>query len=131
MDGSSVNCWPKASFLVHAEASPGSLSYGNTVKKRADIAFAYEHDVTSFTTDSAADLEHIARYAPGAEVFCRLLIEPGGSATPFGRKFGCDQRMAGDLLSRAAELGLRCRGVSFHVGSQQTDPNAWNDSSGA
>jgi ornithine decarboxylase len=106
-------------------AAPESLSYGNTIKKAADIAFAHERGVSLFTTDSAGDLANIARYAPGAGVFCRVMVAPPGAATPFGRKFGCDERMAGDLLLRAAELGLRCRGVSFHVGSQQTDPNAW------
>lgn len=106
-------------------AAPGSLSYGNTIKKAADVAFAHRHGVSLFTTDSAGDLENIARHAPGAGVFCRVLVEPAGAATPFGRKFGCAEAMAGDLLLRAAELGLRPRGVSFHVGSQQTDPDAW------
>ncbi len=106
-------------------ARPEALSYGNTIKKAADIAFAHEHGVTLFTTDSAGDLHHIARHAPGARVFCRVLVEPAGSATPFGRKFGCDEAMAGELLRHTADLGLRPYGVSFHVGSQQTDPYAW------
>ncbi|HVV25233.1 MAG TPA: type III PLP-dependent enzyme [Pseudonocardiaceae bacterium] len=112
-------------LCLAAGAAPESLSYGNTIKKAADIAFAHERGVALFTTDSIGDLEHIAGHAPGSGVFCRVLVEPAGSATPFGRKFGCDEEMAGDLLLRAAELGLRPRGVSFHVGSQQTDPNAW------
>jgi ornithine decarboxylase len=33
--------------------------------------------------------------------------------------------MACELLLRASEFGLRAHGVSFHVGSQQTDPYAW------
>jgi ornithine decarboxylase len=33
--------------------------------------------------------------------------------------------MASDLLVRARALGLRPYGVSFHVGSQQTDPGQW------
>jgi len=34
--------------------------------------------------------------------------------------------MAADLLVAAYQLGLRPAGVSFHVGSQQTDPQAWS-----
>jgi ornithine decarboxylase len=105
--------------------SPDALSYGNTVKKAADIAFAHEHGVALFTTDSIGDVENIARNAPGASVFCRVLVDNHGAATPFGRKFGCVEEMAGDVLCHAADLGLRPRGVSFHVGSQQTDPMAW------
>jgi ornithine decarboxylase len=110
--------------LAHG-ARPESLSYGNTIKKARDIAFAHARGVSLFTTDSAGDLAHIARHAPGARVFCRVLVEPAGAATPFGRKFGCDEEMAGTLLLQARELGLRPYGVSFHVGSQQTDPHAW------
>jgi ornithine decarboxylase len=33
--------------------------------------------------------------------------------------------MALYLLRRGVQLGLRARGVSFHVGSQQTDPRQW------
>ncbi|HEY3749157.1 MAG TPA: type III PLP-dependent enzyme [Pseudonocardiaceae bacterium] len=106
-------------------ADPATLSYGSTIKKAADIAFAHEHGVSLFTTDSIGDVEHIAAHAPGAGVCCRVVVNPPGAATPLGRKFGCAEDMAGDLLTRAAELGLRSRGVSFHVGSQQTDPAAW------
>jgi ornithine decarboxylase len=106
-------------------ATPESLSYGNTIKKARDVAFAHRHGVRLFTTDSIGDLDNIAAHAPGAGVFCRVLVQPPGAATPFGRKFGCAEDMAGDLLLRAGELGLRAQGVSFHVGSQQTDPDAW------
>ncbi len=34
--------------------------------------------------------------------------------------------MAADLLVSAKEMGLRPLGVSFHVGSQQTDPQRWS-----
>lgn len=106
-------------------ADPAALSYGNTIKKAADVAYAHGRGVTLFTTDSENDLDSIARNAPGATVCCRVLVGPPGSATPFGRKFGCSEDLAGDLLLRAADLGLRPGGVSFHVGSQHTDPGAW------
>jgi ornithine decarboxylase len=107
-------------------ADPAALSYGNTIKKAADIAFAHASGVRRFTTDSHEDLRAIAANAPGAEVFCRILVLPSScSATPFGRKFGCDPAMALDILRAAPRLGLRAAGVAFHVGSQQTDPGAW------
>jgi ornithine decarboxylase len=108
-----------------AGADPALLSYGNTIKKAADIAFAHRAGVRVFTTDSEGDLAALAEHAPGAAVYCRVLVQPPGSATPFGRKFGCSPELAADLLRRAPGLGLRPRGVSFHVGSQMTDPTAW------
>ncbi|GAB3285547.1 type III PLP-dependent enzyme [Parasphingorhabdus pacifica] len=106
-------------------ADAGSLSYGNTIKKRSDVARAYERGVRLFATDSEADLTNIAEVAPGSRVFCRILVDNKGSRTPFGRKFGCPPETAVQLLERADALGLEAYGVSFHIGSQQLDPTAW------
>ncbi|MEG9516863.1 type III PLP-dependent enzyme [Saccharopolyspora indica] len=106
-------------------AAPESISYGNTIKKRRDVARAYEQGVRLFATDSAADLANIAEVAPGSQVFCRVLVDNTGSRTPFGRKFGCLPETAVELLVRARDLGLDAFGVSFHIGSQQLEPEAW------
>jgi ornithine decarboxylase len=103
----------------------GQLSFGNTIKRERDIAAAWAKGVSLFAFDSAAELEKLARSAPGARVFCRLLVENKGAEWPLTRKFGCDAHMAADLLVAAKQLGLHPFGVSFHVGSQQTDPQRW------
>jgi ornithine decarboxylase len=106
-------------------AAAESISYGNTIKKCADIAYAYARGVRLFATDSEPDLDNIAAMAPGSRVFCRILVDNKGSRTPFGRKFGCPPETAVHLLRRARDLGLDPYGVSFHIGSQQIDPGAW------
>jgi ornithine decarboxylase len=50
-----------------------------------------------------------------------------GSDWPLSRKYGCSTGEAVAILRKAAELGLRAEGISFHVGSQQRDPEAWAD----
>jgi len=104
----------------------GRLSFGNTIKREDAIADAQKDGINLFAFDSAAELEKLARRVPGAQVFCRLLIENKGAEWPLTRKFGCEAHMAADLLVEARQLGLRPIGVSFHVGSQQTDPQAWS-----
>jgi ornithine decarboxylase len=113
---------------LDAGADPALISYGNTIKKAADIRFASDHGVREFTVDSASDLADLARIAPGARVFCRVLVPTTttGAATPFGRKFGCNPETAARLLVRAAQDGLDPVGVAFHVGSQHVDPSAWD-----
>ena len=54
-----------------------------------------------------------------------------GAEWPLSRKFGCTPEMAVELLRRARELGLDPYGVSFHVGSQQTDLGQWDGAVGA
>ncbi|NWG46772.1 MAG: type III PLP-dependent enzyme [Alphaproteobacteria bacterium] len=106
------------------------LSYGNTIKKERDIAYAYTHGVRLFAFDSEAELEKLARSAPGARVFCRVLVDNSGADWPLSRKFGCDPEMARSLLLRAQALGLEPYGVAFHVGSQQTVLERWNSALG-
>jgi len=101
--------------------SPERLSFGNTIKKERDIAEAYAKGVRMFAFDSDAELEKIARVAPGSKVYCRVLMECEGAEWPLSRKFGCEPDMAADLLVRARDMGLDPYGVSFHVGYQQTD----------
>lgn len=108
-----------------AGAAPDRLSWGNPVKKRGDVRAATAAGVTRFTTDAAADVDLVAREAPGADVCVRLAVGDAGAATPFGGKFGVPVDEAVTLLRRARAAGLRPSGIGFHVGSQQGDAAAW------
>ena len=105
---------------------PERISYGNTIKKERDVARAYELGIRLFAVDCVEEVEKVARAAPGSRVFCRVLTDGEGAEWPLSRKFGCVPAMAVDVLRHAAGLGLDAYGVSFHVGSQQTDLDAWD-----
>jgi len=104
---------------------PERLSYGNTVKKEADIAYAWGCGIRTFAADSAAELDKLVRQAPESTVYIRIDTDGAGADWPLSRKFGCDAATARDLLCRAARADLAV-GVSFHVGSQQRDATAWD-----
>jgi len=106
--------------------SPQRLSFGHTVKKASAIAQADAAGIDLFSCDSIGELKKIARHAPRARVMVRLATDGAHADWPLSRKFGCDAVMARDLLLEARRLGLSPYGVSFHVGSQQTDPGQWN-----
>jgi ornithine decarboxylase len=108
-----------------AGARPAAMSWGNPVKKASDVRAARAAGVHRFTTDSPADVDLLAREAPGARVCVRLAVGDDGSATPFAGKFGATEDEAVALLARAADAGLRAEGIGFHVGSQQRDTTAW------
>jgi ornithine decarboxylase len=118
-------------LCLAAGAPAERLSFGNTIKKERDIAYAYERGVRLFAFDSDAELDKLAVAAPGASVFCRILTDGQGADWPLSRKFGCTPSMAAALLLRAKERGLDPCGVSFHVGSQQTALGAWDKAVGA
>ncbi|MBL8699073.1 MAG: type III PLP-dependent enzyme [Alphaproteobacteria bacterium] len=113
-------------MVLAAGGSADKISYGNTIKKKSDIAAAHARGVRLFAFDSQAELDKIAEAAPGGRVFCRILTSGVGADWPLSRKFGCEVEMARDLLIEAAKRGVVPHGVSFHVGSQMKDPEAWD-----
>lgn len=107
-------------------AGADRISFGNTIKKASDIAAAHDLGVDLFAVDCVAEVEKVAAHAPGARVFCRILCDGEGAEWPLSRKFGCEPAMAIDVLEAAHRAGLHAYGVSFHVGSQQTNMPAWD-----
>ncbi|MFO0996379.1 MAG: type III PLP-dependent enzyme [Alphaproteobacteria bacterium] len=122
-DIASVN---EIDMVLATGAAADRISYGNTIKKRADIEAAYERGVRLYAFDSDAELGKIADAAPGSRVFCRILTSGVNADWPLSRKFGCDIAMAKTLLLAAAKRDVVPYGVSFHVGSQQRDPSQWD-----
>src|ERR1700712_101652 len=110
---------------LDAGALPGAISFGNTIKKVSAIRWAHEAGVTLFAFDSREELEKLAKNAPGARVYCRILVENEGADWPLSRKFGTTVETAKELMQQAGELGLDAYGLSFHVGSQQTTTRAY------
>ncbi|MGQ7791052.1 type III PLP-dependent enzyme [Faunimonas sp. B44] len=113
-------------MALEAGATPDRISFGNTIKKERDIARAHALGVSLFAVDCVEEVEKVARAAPGARVFCRILTDGEGAEWPLSRKFGCASGHAVDVLDHARSLDLQAHGISFHVGSQQTDTGAWD-----
>jgi ornithine decarboxylase len=113
-------------MALAAGATPDRISFGNTIKKERDVARAYALGIRLFAVDCQAEVDKVARAAPGSKVFCRILSDCAGAEWPLSRKFGCEPGMAVDVLEHALRAGLEPYGVSFHVGSQQRNQHAWD-----
>ena len=115
------SCFDTASVVeieqaLAAGATPDRISFGNTIKKERDIARAFELGVRLFAVDCEAEVEKIARAAPGSKVFCRILCNGAGAEWPLSRKFGC---VAGNGAARARtrpsarpRRAMACRSMS-------------------
>lgn len=117
--------WPEIEACLAAGAIPERISFGNTVKSADAVARAHAAGVALYASDTEADLRKIARLAPGRGVYVRVAVENAGAAWPLADKFGTTPDEAARLLRLADALGLSAEGISFHVGSQQTDPVAY------
>ena len=112
-------------LCLNEGASANEVSFGNTIKRASDIAWAHAEGITLFAADAEEELEKIATHAPGASVYIRLIVETSEADWPLSRKFGCDRDTALRLLDRAKSLGLHPVGFSFHVGSQTRKASMW------
>ena len=109
-----------------AAGAPAShLVHSNPVARRDHLREAHDLGVRLFVLDSPGEVAKLADAAPGASMLVRIVTSGSGSDWPLSRKYGCSVEDAVALLRDAARLGLDPAGVSFHVGSQQRDPQAW------
>src|SRR6516162_5803073 len=81
------SCFDAASVaeieMVLAAGAPAErISFGNTIKKERDIARAWALGVRLFAVDCNAEVDKVARAAPGAKVFCRFLFDCTGAEWP-------------------------------------------------
>ena len=112
-------------MLKKLKVLPGRMVYGTSVKPISHIKEFYQYGVDRFAFDSPQELEKIAAVAPKSRVYVRTIANDTGSVFKFSEKFGTDTASIIPLLRRAKELGLKPYGISFHVGSQASDSNAW------
>ena len=66
-------------MVLQTGAGPERIPDGNTIKKERDIARAYELGVRLFAVDFMAEVDKVARAAPGSRVFCRILCDGDGA----------------------------------------------------
>ncbi|MEO0073941.1 MAG: type III PLP-dependent enzyme [candidate division WOR-3 bacterium] len=118
--GFDVASVPEIELVLATGTAPERLIFANTNKRIESIRFAHEHGINLMTFDSEYELAKIARNAPDAAVLVRIKVPNVGSVVELSLKFGVEPADAVPLLLKAARLGLKPVGVSFHVGSQCT-----------
>jgi len=116
---------PAEIALVRARAPQAALHYNNPVRSRAEIAMAAAHGVASYSVDDPGELRKLAEAVPqGREIAVRFKLPVAGATYDFGEKFGTSPEIAADLLAEVVRLGYR-PALTFHPGTQCTDPAAW------
>jgi ornithine decarboxylase len=98
----------------------------NPIKSFRFLKAATEYGVDYFAFDSKDEVLKLRQYAPGCKVYVRLSVPNEGSEWPLSKKFAVELEEAEELLIYAKKKGLKPVGVTFHVGSQCTNPYNWN-----
>ncbi len=111
--------------LLRRGVPAGRIIASNPVKSEACVRAAFAAGTRLFAVDSETELDKLSKLAPGSGVYVRLTVSNDGSRWPLTRKFGVDVDEAVALLREARMRGLDPHGITFHVGSQNTELDAW------
>lgn len=112
--------------LIRRLAPDAAIHYNNPVRSRAEIAHAVAKSVKSYSVDSQSELAKLIEMVPaeGTEISVRFKLPVAGAAYNFGAKFGATVELAVVLLKAVAAAGF-IPSLTFHPGTQCTDPAAW------
>ncbi|MCA0274081.1 MAG: type III PLP-dependent enzyme [Proteobacteria bacterium] len=112
--------------MIARLAPTAAMHYHNPVRARHEIEYAVSMGVTSYSVDSRSELQKLIEIVPqGAEISVRFKLPVSGAAYNFGAKFGATVELAADLLKVVAVSGFT-PSLTFHPGTQCTDPMAWD-----
>ena len=102
--------------------APSRCIHTHPIKRDSDIRDALRYGVTTFVADNPDELRKFVRYRKRAEVLLRVSFRSPNAVVDLSKKFGCEASAVLGMIELARRLGVRVRGLSFHVGSQATDP---------
>ena len=101
---------------------PALCIHTHPIKRPIDIRNAVGAGLRVFVADNPDELPKFLPWRTSVELLLRVSFRAPGAICDLSRKFGCDPEALPALARRAHELGLRVRGLSFHVGSQAPNP---------
>jgi ornithine decarboxylase len=102
--------------------APERCIHTHPIKRDRDIRDALDFGVTTFVVDNPDELRKFVKYADQVELLLRVSFRSPDAKVDLSKKFGCTPEAARELLVLAHDLGIRIKGLSFHVGSQAADP---------
>lgn len=109
-------------LVTRLGVDPQRCIHTHPIKRDIDIASALARGVTVFVADNPDEVRKFERHRKHAELLLRVSFRSPGAVCDLSRKFGCDPEDLLALARLAHRLGIRVRGLSFHVGSQAADP---------
>ncbi|KPZ58476.1 MULTISPECIES: type III PLP-dependent enzyme [unclassified Pseudoalteromonas] len=112
--------------LVASQGVPSERTiHTHPIKRDSDIRDALAYGCTVFVVDNINELEKFITYKDQAEILVRLSFRNKDAFADLSKKFGCSPEAAIDIISLAQQLGIRIKGLSFHVGSQSPNPTKY------
>ena len=113
-----------------AGVAPERCIHTHPVKTDAEIRAALRFGIRTFVVDNPDELHKFRTHRARAEVLLRVSFRDPTAVVDLSRKFGCEPAAVLPLLELAGRLGVKIRGLSFHVGSQVAEPKKYVEAIG-
>ena len=104
--------------------NPRRTIHTHPIKKDRDIRDAMRFGCTTFVVDNLEEVKKFRKYRNRVALLLRVSFRSADAIVDLSRKFGCSPEEVPLLLNRAEDMGIRVKGLSFHVGSQSQKPDA-------
>ncbi|MBE4609392.1 type III PLP-dependent enzyme [Vibrio navarrensis] len=112
--------------LVAQESVPAELTiHTHPIKRDADIRDALAYGCNVFVVDNLNELAKFKVYSEEVELLVRLSFRNSEAFADLSKKFGCSPEQALTIIETAQAWNIRIKGLSFHVGSQTTNPHKY------
>jgi len=125
--GAGFDCASEAEveLVMSLGVSADRIIFANPCKRPADIRALSSRGIVHSTFDTESELVKLNRWAPESRVLLRIRADDESARCQLGNKFGAEEWEWEKLFTAASALGVPIDGISFHVGSGATDPNAF------
>ncbi|WP_299838754.1 type III PLP-dependent enzyme [uncultured Paracoccus sp.] len=116
--------------LIGRMSPAAARHYHNPVRAGWEIDHAVKAGIRAWSVDSQSELDKLFARVPTetdhgpVEISPRFKLPVLGAAYDFGSKFGATPELAAELLAAVAARGYT-PSLTFHPGTQCTDPIAW------
>ncbi|KYN83093.1 ornithine decarboxylase [Vibrio cidicii] len=112
--------------VVAQEGVPAELTiHTHPIKRDADIRDALAYGCNVFVVDNLNELAKFKAYSEEVELLVRLSFRNSEAFADLSKKFGCSPEQALTIIETAQAWNIRIKGLSFHVGSQTTNPHKY------
>ena len=120
-----VNNLAELEKVISCGAKPKDLINSSPITPAGDVAAMFAKGVRHFVYDSKEHIDNLGHNAPGSYVTLRIYTTNKGSEFELSKRLGADIADAVSLIQYAQKSGLKPYGLTFHVGSQCTNPDNW------
>ena len=114
-------------ILKKLNVEPSAILFSHPIKAPHAVKEASSYGVEWFAADTPEEVIKIAQINRSAKIFLRIAVSNKGSMWPLCKKFGAEGNGVNEIIQTAVKNDIRIGGVSFHVGSQCSNPKNWLD----